>query len=365
MLNDYHKHLEKTIRWLIRSRCKRGGSSGYYNILLGWSKPYPETTGYIIPTLIDYANEYNDNHSKEIALEFGQWLLTIQNEDGSWNSGLHPSRRAIPSIFNTAQVLFGLNRLHLETGDEKWKKSSISAAGWLANLVNEQGFWQTGHYQNFNPTYYSRVAWPMLLTSKSFNLSSVKEKSVLVLNTLIRRKRENGTFEGWGFEDRKPAFTHTVAYTLRGFLESSILLDDWEKYGKQTEQALQKFYEFAELNNGRLAGEYDTNWNFNNKYTCLTGNLQIAICLMRWYEINGDLRLLNAASKLIEFVNRTQSQKPAFGPLNGSVTGSKPIWGKYMMGRYPNWAAKFYADALMLFLKLSKKKQEGWSTAVS
>jgi hypothetical protein len=34
----------------------------------------------------------------------------------------------------------------------------------------------------------------------------------------------------------------------------------------------------------------------------------------------------------------------------GAIAGSAPIWGRYSMFEYPNWAAKFFADALMLKL---------------
>jgi len=32
----------------------------------------------------------------------------------------------------------------------------------------------------------------------------------------------------------------------------------------------------------------------------------------------------------------------------GGIAGSAPIWGRYSMFEYPNWAAKFFADAMMM-----------------
>ncbi|MDZ7691016.1 MAG: hypothetical protein U5K69_07740 [Balneolaceae bacterium] len=230
--------------------------------------------------------------------------------------------------------------------------------------MDDGGLWNVGHYTGFNPTYYTRVAWPMLQVAHILEDALVREKAILALDTLVERRNENGTFWGWGFKKDKPAFTHTIAYTMRGFLEASIVLDDWERYGAKVEMTLDKFFKLAELNNGRLAGSYDLEWNPADFYTCLTGNVQIALCLTRWYERNGELQLLNAASKLIDFVNGTQCTNAPVKSLNGAVAGSSPLWGRYMMGRYPNWAAKFHADALMLFLKLSKKKEKAWRAAV-
>ena len=42
--------------------------------------------------------------------------------------------------------------------------------------------------------------------------------------------------------------------------------------------------------------------------------------------------------------------------LFGSIPGSYPIWEKYLYFRYPNWAAKFFIDAL-----LDQMECEGYS----
>ncbi len=34
--------------------------------------------------------------------------------------------------------------------------------------------------------------------------------------------------------------------------------------------------------------------------------------------------------------------------MRGGIAGSAPIWGDYSRFEYPNWAAKFFADALMM-----------------
>lgn len=357
MITDtFENHLRMSIDWLIKSKHSSGGSSAYYAPFLGWSKPYPETTGYIIPTLLEYYHysEYKPAH--KIAIEFGEWLLSIQSYEGFWNAGQHPPKTKDPSVFNTGQVLFGLISLYNETNDSKWLNSLDKATKWLCSSIDEHGTWKSGHYRGFNPTYYSRVAWPILLASTVLDNNVYREKAILVLDALIQKRNENGTFSGWGFDENGPAFTHTIAYTLRGFIESSIHLNDWQRYAAKTEQALEKFYNLAELKNGQLAGQYNEEFSGTETFSCMTGNFQIALCLMRWYERDNDLRLLDAASKLIEYSVKSQSS-------TGAIPGSKPIWGRYMMFRYPNWSAKFSADALLLFLKLYKKESDGWDIA--
>lgn len=358
-MDKLEKRLELTISWLLKSRSEQGGSSARFSLYNGWSKPYPETTGYIIPTLLKYYQKEEYKLCFETAFNFGEWLLDIQNSKGFWSGGLYTSHNnEAPSVFNTGQILFGIVALYKVEYDEKWLNAALNAATWLAKNVNSDGLWNVGHYNNFNPTYYTRVAWPMLLVAQTFDVPFVKKQAIKVLDTLMQRKADAGSFRGWGFKQDKPAFTHTIAYTIRGFMEASFLLNDWERYGAKVEPAMEKFYRLAELRAGRLSGTYGEDWQFRTYYSCLTGNVQLALCLMRWHQYKNDLRLINAASKLINYVNKCQKKTSLIPSLKGAIAGSSPFFGGYMRFRYPNWAAKFHADALMLLLELLNKEME-------
>ena len=79
------KALEQIIAWFLhnQSNMKDAGFGSYY-LHTGWSSSYPETTGYIIPTLLRYAakNDYEPARvSAENALD---WLLEIQKPEGGW-----------------------------------------------------------------------------------------------------------------------------------------------------------------------------------------------------------------------------------------------------------------------------------------
>lgn len=360
MEKQLEKSLEGAIDWLIKTKTKNGGSSAQFSLIKGWSKPYPETTGYIIPTLIKYQEKFGHIDSLRTAVEFGEWLLDIQNENGYWNGGLHPQVKENPSIFNTGQILFGMASLYEKTGEKKWLNSALEGANWLAGGVNKDGLWSTGHYNDFNPTYYTRVAWPMLVVAKLGDNAEIQKRAISVLDNLLKRQNANGTFLNWEFKSGDPAFTHTIAYTVRGFIESSLILEDWDRYGRKLELTLEKLYRLSELNNGRLAGAYNNNWKPVNYYTCLTGNVQTAICLMKWYQVNNDLRLVNSAGKLIEQVERAQIKSIFMPAIQGAIAGSLPVWGRYMFLRYPNWATKFYADSIMLFLELTNHIKKEW-----
>ena len=346
----YNKNLDITLKWIEKTFNEDGGSSAYYSPLLGWSKPYPETTGYLITTLLNAYEFKNVEKYRQLAIKAGHWLLKIQNNDGSFSGGLYSKHKINPpSVFNTGQIIDGLVELSNFDQNDCWLNAAEKSAIWLSENVKSDGTWAVGNYQNsFNPSYYSQVTWPMLRVWKKTNNNLIKEKAIKTLSLICKKTSNNGEILDWGFKPNEPAFTHTIAYTLRGIIESAIILDRWDDFGCFTEKAIDKFYRLSELKNGALPGSFSKGWVGDSSYSCLTGNVQIAICLIRYESLFPDLRLINASCKLVDYVNSKQKK---VGTLVGAVGGSYPIWGKYMFLRYPNWAAKYHADAIMLLIK--------------
>ena len=356
-MNLYYKHLDITLDWIEKTFNKEGASSASFSPIVGWSKPYPETTGYIITTLLNaYSFTKNDKYL-HLALRAGRWLLSIQNTNGSFPAGLYNANKInSPSVFNTAQIIDGLVELSIFDKNEIWIKSASKSAIWLADGIDDYGTWSTGHYQaNYNPSYYSQVVWPMLRVWKLTNQKNIKDKSEKVLTRICNKTSQSGEIKDWGFKPNSHSFTHTIAYTIRGIIESGIILKEWDKYGTVVEKSIDKFYRLSELNNGKLPGAFNYGWKADRSYTCLTGNVQIAICLMRYEKLFPDLRLVNESAKLVDFVCLKQKND---GYIAGAVGGSFPLWGKYMFMRYPNWAAKYHADALMMIIKRLQSEQK-------
>jgi len=50
----------------------------------------------------------------------------------------------------------------------------------------------------------------------------------------------------------------------------------------------------------------------------------------------------------LDFIKSNHHVTAKYAYQRGAIAGSAPIWGRYSMFEYPNWAAKFFADALML-----------------
>lgn len=348
-LARYREHIEQTAQWCLRSvQHGAGGSSAHFSLYQGWSRPYPETTGYLIPTLLRLERFLERPEHARTAEQLGQWLLSIQNADGSWNGGLHPGRDPKPSVFNTGQILKGMAALFEHTQAERYLEAGVRGALWLASRIGDDGLWPASDYRAAEtPSYYTHVAWPMLEIWKLSQRDLIRERAERFLRVIAQRRRPNGVIAGWGFEEGKPAFTHTIAYTIRGFQESARLTGDHESYEGAVRPALERLYRKAELAGGRLPGHLDDSWKSDARYVCLTGNAQVAICLLLLEQRQPDLRLVNAAAKLCDFVCESQRLQFPLGGIRGAVAGSRPVWGRYMTARYPNWAAKYHCDALM------------------
>jgi hypothetical protein len=97
-----------------------------------------------------------------------------------------------------------------------------------------------------------------------------------------------------------------------------------------------------------MYGTFNEAWKSKDTYSCLTGNVQIAIIWLKLFEINGDARFVNSALKIIDQVKAVQVVEGGDPGVRGGIPGSFPIWGHYQRYSYPNWAAKFFADAVML-----------------
>ncbi|MGQ9862655.1 MAG: prenyltransferase/squalene oxidase repeat-containing protein, partial [Thiobacillaceae bacterium] len=99
---------------------------------------------------------------------------------------------------------------------------------------------------------------------------------------------------------------------------------------------------------GWLAGTYRDGWVADAGYACLTGIAQMSINWTRLAQVTGDDGLREHARNALAYLKTTQRLADPDDAVRGGIAGSSPIWGDYSRFEYPNWAAKFFADALMM-----------------
>jgi hypothetical protein len=348
--------LNYLLRWILDAQRSDGGIAAYYGLLTGYSESYPEVTGYIVPTLYDFAGVTADRNAIAAAETATCWLLSLQMLTGAFPRGLHRDEPQ-PSIFNTGQILQGLVRAHRETNRPEILRSAVAAGDWLVRMQRPEGSWSgPGAYQDTAHTYYSMVAWALARLSEQaaahqhqcahqYGLAAEKNLDWVLSNFWPSGWADGINLRGY------PNYLHFIAYVLQGVLECAILRqrsDAIQAVEKPAWILLRKFE-----TNKYLHGAYETDFKGTQSFACLTGNAQMSCVWLRLFEITGDLRYLNAALKMNEMLKQLI---PVRGPrgITGGVSGSYPVWGRYQPLRYISWGCKFFADALILERRLTR-----------
>lgn len=325
-------------------------------------QPYPETTGYIIPTFIDYARLTGESDYLDRAVRMGEWEMSIQLPGGGLNEGM--GINDIPSVFVSGQVILGWIALYRETGRKDFLEAALRAADWLLSVQDEDGKWCRYTLRNIPHTYYSRVAWSLTKVYGETGESRYLDASVANVRWTMTQATGNGWFENAGFSAGAVPFTHTIAYTLRGLLESARAMPEelgdevLRTVGKGAERMLLLF-ERGKKDPKAMPplppGTLDSRWRSKDRYSCLTGDAQTALIWLKLYRDHGfDARYLNGALKIVELIESTQILDSKNPGIRGGIAGSYPVWGGYIRYGFPNWAAKFFADAVMLLESVVK-----------
>ncbi len=340
--------LARAIRWLCRSHevTGRHGSSKGFSLLHGWLPAYPETTGYVIGTLLQYAaREGNRPDLIKHAQLMGEWETRMQQPDGGVMLGHAETQPRRSVVFNTGMVLHGWVDL-IESGISDERAPGERAVAFLIKNLRSDGTWRPEvEYNDIPHTYNSRVSWGMLRWAALTGDDEVRSAARRQLDWVLSRRRANGWFDDCVFKPGTAPSTHAIAYTLRGLLEGHAMLDDPRYLDAVvgTSEVMIKKLEVL----GRLPANWASNWSPTVCYECVTGNAQLGGVWLRLFQITGDARYLNAGLKAVDLALARQVRSRSVD-LDGALPGSFPLWGRYAPLQYPNWAAKFLADAMMI-----------------
>jgi hypothetical protein len=344
--------LQAAVDWLCLTHDVTGrrGSSLGYHLLRGWLPAFPETTGYVIGTLLDHAARSHDESLVERARELGEWEVEVQNADGGVMQGALRSPPGRSIAFNTGMVVFGWLDLHAELETDLFLAAAVRAGSWLEETQRPDGTWQGDHEHHGIPHVYdARVAWALLRLAHATGEERFRETAVRHLDWVLSAQQPNGWFEWCVFRPGTLPNSHGLAYTTRGLLESGALLGD-DRY---TEAALRTAHALAGIYRllGRLPATYDREWTPRARSVCVTGLAQNGSVWLRLFEETGDATLLRAGLQAVEQAAGLQVRGP-WRATDGAVPGSFPLYGRYAPLQYPNWAAKFLADSLALRLRV-------------
>jgi hypothetical protein len=347
-------------QWLClaqdNSASKDGGVAANYNLVAGWAPSYPETTGYIVPTMLDYAKLRNDNSARTRAARMLDWFVSIQFSEGSFQGGSITATPVVPVTFNTGQILLGLAAGVREFGG-KYAESMRKAANWLVDTQDPDGCWRK-YLSPFAGSgvkaFDTHVAWGLFEAARIEPDKPYAETALKNIRWALTQQHKNGWFENCTLENSPYPVTHTLGYVLRGILEAYKFSNNVEFLEKSILTADGLLSRFRE--DGFLAGGFNSDWSDAVTWVCLTGTVQVAHCWLILYEITGEVKYRDAGFLANKYVRRTmRTGKPP--ETRGAIKGSFPTNGKYLTYLYPNWATKFCMDSNML--EKSIREREG------
>ena len=337
-------HLLAAESWLCRAQDVNadGGVSYGYSIKGGWRPSYPETTGYITTTFLRLARA-RDPAYRARAERALRWLCSVQNPDGSF---ANPRYGQDGIVFDTGQVLFGLVSGYQETKLPVLLDSARRAADWLVGIADAERRWTRSEHKGVPHVYNTRTAWALLRMHQLEPESAREAVARSNLDWALSEQNAGGYFEHCSFEPGLAPYTHTIAYTARGLLESGALLGD-DRYVDAAARCARAVLGHLRAD-GWLPSKLTTAGAAAASSCCVTGNCQFAIVWSRLHALGvpGEFRV--GALRALDYVMSTQDIETGDPGRRGGIKGSHPVWGSYACLSYPNWAAKFFVDAMWL-----------------
>ncbi len=351
--------LEAATHWLMRSIDVCGGraSSKGYRFAKGWMPPYPETSGYIIPTLLVIGYETGLNEYRDRAEAIGGWLASIQLQGGGFRArevGVLDE----PDVFDTGMILLGFNALIHEAGGHPVRKAAERAADFLVAAMNEEGCFVRHLSHGIVHAYNVRAAWGLVAYGILANEIRFLEAGLANARWTRAQQNASGYYENNAFKRGGNANTHGIAYVMQGLLQIHELTRDKDCFDSVVvaANALRAIYR----ERGWIAAELGPHWEYLSRHICLTGYAQLAIVFFRLFQMTGDESYRQTAAGLLSDAAHTQDLRSRSAPQYGAIAGSFPIYGRYAPLQYPNWATKFFVDALIAKRHVERGRQEGY-----
>ena len=350
-------NLQEAANWLKKAQDSQrdGGFSGRYFLKTGWSSSYPETTGYIIPTLLSLSKEFNENIYIDRAQKAVDFLLSLQLSEGGFPGGEISENKTLASMFNTGQIINGLLEWYKYSKEERILDAALKAGKWMVSIQEIDGSWKKFTYLNNVYSYSSHASCWLADLGNYVNDKVILDSALKHYEWVLKNQDlETGWFYFSGFSDNdhkeKRSVTHTIAYTLWGILYMAEIFNNVdginavEKAAIKIAEVLQKF-DF-------LPGVLNYKWDVLSSFSCMTGNAQMALIWLRLFEIKKIKMYLDVALKSINSIKSVQDLNSSNEGIRGGIPGSYPIWGDYIFMAFPNWSAKFFIDSLLYKKKI-------------
>ena len=320
-----------------------------------WRSSYPETTGYIIQSLVEFAARTDRKEVLERARDMARWEAQVQMPSGAVQGGpvCEPDQQHA-AVFNTGMVLQGWTELLATNGHEEFLEPARRAADFLAGDLADDGHFRThGPFvsQDKVKTYNCLCAWALYRFGHIVDEQRYRDAAVRSVAAAVKEQNAVGWYARNCLDRPDAPLTHTIGYSAQGIFETGLLAgrDDFIASARRCVDAFMTCIR----DDGFVRGRFYDNWQPACFSSCLTGNAQMAIVCYRLFEQCGEPKYRQAADRLMNFLQGLQQTDSGDPALDGAIAGSHPVGGDYMTYGYPNWATKYLLDGLLLQERLS------------
>ncbi len=360
------EHMAMILDWFARAQ-KASGDGGIpakyrpYDFSESALYPsYPETSGYILSSLLTYEEYFNAKSGVDIRA-LVQFLLNTQLECGAFPGGHAKMKNHLKgSYFNSGQILLGLvSYLKRNSGDLEVESAISRCVNWMSNQIQAGGTVRDEATFRGYRNYYARATYGLISGALVLKNEGSLQKAKELNDRICDQQCEDGWIPTWGFEDDR-AVLHTIAYTLRGLVESGLLLGE-SRHIAAVEKSLKSLLKVQVKWAGKTMPPsfYLRSWKMGNGEICPTGIAQLALVLFRLSEAQGNPEYRKLGNEMIEGLKPFHIRGQRDTWLNGTLPGSWPINGLYQPLDLVNWSIKFYFDGLMISEGLPPASLEG------
>lgn len=290
--------VQRACNWIIENQQKNGGVS----VCRGSLSEYPEVTGYIIPTMLQYG-------FKEEALAMVKYLNSVKNDDGTFNAA--GSNRMY--YFDTAQALRGLNAIQKVTN--KYYGIHLRTIKLLFSVLKENNGAFPKSYQD-DPIVPESIMLFALPPMMEYAQSVGDHEKIQLVHSAVRKYLSDPNALSI------KSLTHFLAYQIDGLIDLG--------YKDEVAGIVEKLLS-SQKPEGSIPAYDGADW------ICITGCAQIAICLYK-------LGKREPADKLMAWIEKNME-------ADGGFLGSVGEGATYYPDREIAWAVKFYLDAYKLMIK--------------
>jgi len=321
-VESIQKCVNKSLLWIENNSLIHTGIIVNSDMLI----PYPEVTGYYIPTLLTWNDEKR-------AISYSRWLCSIQEPNGAWGD----PTSTIDCIFDTGQIMRGLLSIYELTKKEEVKKSLLKACKWLLSQIDDNGVIHAPDIEIWDNTIPDTILLyalePILRVSKILGEEQLTQKSNKAVKVFLSR---HNLIEF-------SCLSHFHAYIIEALYDLG--------YKEKAKEGM-KIIEKLQKNNGFLPAYK------NKKWVCSTALFQYSII---WYKLGEIERANKSFEYAISLQNTTGGWYGSYGrPYRTLHKLGKiiPYFKMYFPKSEISWAVKYALDATFLYLKANDIKIE-------